>query len=218
MGDKVKLYLASDSTAQTYGQSEAPQAGWGQFIGNYFDEKVEIYNYAIGGRSSKTFITEGRLANILDEIAKNDYLLIQLGHNDSTKIRPQRYTEPYDDYKQYLKQYVQGAREHQAIPILITPVARLHYVNQEFLMDFGDYCNAMKEVAEEEDVLLIDLMKQSLAYYTSIGYEQVKELFMISVNGTDCTHFTEKGAGEIARLVAQGVKSLEINLSNKVLL
>lgn len=74
----------------------------------------------------------------------------------------------------------------------------------------------MKEVAEQEEVLLIDLMKRSTEYYTSIGYEQASELFMISINGTDCTHFTEKGADEVAKLVAQGIKKLETNLSKYV--
>ena len=73
-------------------------------------------------------------------------------------------------------------------------------------MDFGDYCNAMKEVAEENDVYLIDLMKKSITYLSSIGYENAKELYMISVNGTDCTHFTEKGANAMAKLVSEGMK------------
>lgn len=210
------MYLASDSTVQTYGPSEAPQAGWGQFIDQYLTDQVEVANHAIGGRSSKTFITEGRLEKIAEKMTAGDYLLIQMGHNDSTKIRPERYTEPYDDYKKYLKQYIKAARLCEAIPILITPVGRLHYVNEEFLVDFGDYCNAMKEIAEEEEVLLIDLMKSSINYYTSIGYEEASKLFMISVNGTDCTHFTETGANQIAKLVSVELKKLRVKLSNYV--
>lgn len=210
----IDVYLAGDSTVQTYQSSESPQAGWGQFISSYFTEDVACFNHAIGGRSTKTFITEGRLEKIINEIKEGDYLLIQMGHNDSTKIRPERYTEPYDDYKKYLKQYVDGARAKCAIPILITPVGRLHYINNEFLADFGDYCNAMKEVAAENEVLFVDLMKRSIQYFSSIGYEEVYRLFMISVNETDCTHFTEKGADEMARLVSQGIKDLSIELSN----
>src|SRR5699024_10867761 len=149
------VYLASDSTVQTYHETETEQGGWGQFIQNYFTDQVQVHNHAIGGRSSKTFITEGRLDKIIEDINEGDYLLIQMGHNDSTKVRPERYTEPYGDYKDYLKQYIDEARSKQAIPILITPVGRLHYVEGEFLADFGDYCNAMKEVAKENDVLLI---------------------------------------------------------------
>jgi lysophospholipase L1-like esterase len=209
----MNIYLAGDSTVQTYDVNRAPQAGWGQFLKDYFTDDVNVVNHAIGGRSSKTFITENRLSKIVTEINEGDYLLIQMGHNDSTKCRTERYTEPYEDYKIYLKQYIDGAHSKQAIPILITPVGRLHYVNQEFLVDFGDYCNAMKEIAEEHDVQIIDLMKMSIEYFSSIGYERAKELFMVSVDGNDCTHFTEKGANEMARLVSRGIKNLTIRLS-----
>ncbi|WEG13706.1 rhamnogalacturonan acetylesterase [Pullulanibacillus sp. KACC 23026] len=207
--------LASDSTCQTYSKEAAPQAGWGQFISQYFTDTISFFNHSIGGRSSKTFVEEGRLDAIVDEIKEGDYLLIQMGHNDSTLSKPERYTDPFTAYKKYLRMYVDGAREKQAIPILMTPVGRLHYENGEFINDFPDYCEAMKQVAEEEEVLLIDLMSLSLAYYESIGYGEAKTLFMVSFNGTDHTHFTEKGADAIACLVSQAVKRLELNLSFK---
>lgn len=212
----IDVYLAGDSTVQTYDEKSTPQAGWGQSIGDYFSERIRIYNHAIGGRSSKTFITEGRLDDIMADIDPGDYLLIQMGHNDSTKIRPERYTEPYEDYKTNLKSYVSRAREKNATPILITPVGRLHYVDGEFLADFGDYCNAMKEVASEDNVHLIDLMTRSISYFESIGYENAKQLFMVSVNETDCTHFTQKGADEMAQLVCKGIQDLGIELSTYV--
>ena len=89
-------------------------------------------------------------------------------------------------------------------------------MNGEFLEDFGDYRNAMKEVALENEVPIIDLMKSSIGYFTTLGYDQTEKLFMISVNGTDCTHFTKKGANEMAKLVAAGVKDLSVNLSREV--
>ena len=204
--NKITIYLAADSTVRDYDPTEYPQAGWGQFIGDYLTDEVVIKNHAVGGRSSKTFITEGRLAKIEEEISANDFLFIQMGHNDSTNDRPERYTEPYGSYKSYLQQYINMAKSKKAIPVLITPVGRLHYVNDEFLMDFGDYCNAMKELAEENEVYLIDLMKRSINYLSSIGYVNANGLYMISVNGTDCTHFTEKGAKEMAKLVCDGMK------------
>ncbi|KRG12706.1 rhamnogalacturonan acetylesterase [Lederbergia galactosidilytica] len=213
---KINVYLAGDSTVQTYDSSRAPQAGWGQCISKYFIDDVQFFNHAIGGRSSKTFITEGRLAEIEKQLKKDDYLFIQMGHNDSSKSRPERYTEPYEDYKDYLIQYIQIARDRKAIPILITPVARLHYIRREFLADFGDYCNAMKEVAEENDVLLFDLMQESIKKFSSLGYDEIFSYFRIAVNETDCTHFTEKGANEIAKLVSQGINDLSIELSNYV--
>ncbi|MCZ8514229.1 rhamnogalacturonan acetylesterase [Paenibacillus filicis] len=209
----LTVYIAGDSTVQTYKAESAPQAGWGQFISRYFTGNVRFINKAIGGRSSKTFVEEGRLEEILNVLQENDYLFIQMGHNDSTASKPERYTEPFGSYKTYLKMYTAGAKEWGAIPILLTPVGRLHYHEGTFLNDFSDYCAAMKQVAEEEQVQLIDLMDRSLALYRSLGYDEAAELFMISSNGTDCTHFTEKGADHIARLVMQGVKELQIPIS-----
>ncbi|UOQ47038.1 rhamnogalacturonan acetylesterase [Gracilibacillus caseinilyticus] len=196
------IFLASDSTCQTYTKEQAPQAGWGQFLPEYLPEYT-ICNHAIGGRSSRTFIEEGRLKDIEKEIQKGDYLLIQMGHNDATIQKPERYTDPYTDYKQYLKQYIEVARSHYATPVLITPVARLHYVLGEFLIDFNDYCNAMKEVAEEEECILLDLMSLSIAHLTDVGLDQATTYYMVDVNGTDYTHFTEQGANQIAAIIAK---------------
>lgn len=204
------VYLAGDSTVQTYGTEHAPQAGWGQYIADYFAKEVRFENRAIGGRSSKTFVEEGRLQNILEDIGEGDFLFVQMGHNDATKSRPERYTEPYSSYSSYLRMYVEGARSRGAIPVLITPVGRLHVENGAFLNDFPDYCAAMKRMADEEDVPLVDLMAESLAYYSAVGYEAAKSFFMVSVNGTDHTHFTDAGAREIARLLADRLKSLGI--------
>ncbi|SDY03507.1 Lysophospholipase L1 [Evansella caseinilytica] len=216
MCGKVNVYLAGDSTVQTYDKSDAPQSGWGKWLATFFPCNVTVLNHAIGGRSSKTFITEGRLAAIVEQIRENDYLFVQIGHNDATKNKPERYTEPFTTYKNYLKMYIDGARSRKAIPVLLTPVARLHYENGTFVNDFPEYCRAMKEVAAEKDVLLIDLMARSLEEYASAGYEAVRSYFMISVNGADCTHFTETGAKVIARLVAEGIRDLNIELSSCV--
>jgi lysophospholipase L1-like esterase len=212
-GARPTVYIAGDSTVQTYSASYAPQAGWGQFIANYFTTDVAFVNKAIGGRSSKSFVLEGRLDEILGQIRPNDYLFVQMGHNDATKSRPERYTDPQTTYKQYLKMYLDGARQRGATPVLITPVGRLNYKNGVFVNDFTAYTTAMKELAAAENVKLIDLMSKSLAYYTSIGYNETYTLFMVSVNGTDYTHFTEKGANQIARLVSEGVREINVPIS-----
>ena len=208
---KIKVYLAGDSTVQTYSIDCAPQAGWGQFIENYFNDKVEVFNHAIGGRSSKTFINEGRLKNILDKIEKDDYLIIQMGHNDASIDKPERYTEPNFEYKEYLSEYIDGAFEKGAIPILITPVATLKFDGKNFLNEFPEYCNSMKELAKEKNVGIIDLMNISLEYFRKIGYDETYGLFMASSNGTDYTHFTEKGANAIAKLISEEMKKIDIN-------
>lgn len=198
---------------QTYDSEHAPQAGWGQFISDFFPDEVRFVNRAIGGRSSKTFIEEGRLESILQEIREGDYLFVQMGHNDSTKSRPERYTDPYTDYMTNLRMYIEGARSRGAIPVLITPVGRLHMENGEFMNDFPDYCQAMKRLAAEQEVRLIDLMSASLEHYASVGYEESLTYFMVAVNGSDYTHFTEKGARRIAGIVAAEIGRLRIRLN-----
>jgi lysophospholipase L1-like esterase len=210
------VYLAGDSTVQNYNSSYYPQAGWGQMIYKYFTSDVSFVNKAIGGRSSKNFVLQGRLDEILNIIQPQDYLFIQFGHNDASINNADRYAAPFTTYKEYLVKYIDGARAKGAIPVLITPVARLNYKNNSFVNDFPDYCTAMKQVAQEKNCLIIDLMSKSLDYYKTIGYDQTYKLYMVSSNGTDYTHFTEEGASQIARIVATEVKQLNIGISKYV--
>jgi lysophospholipase L1-like esterase len=205
----VKVYMAGDSTVQTYDKSQSPQAGWGQFIANNFTTNVEFINHSIGGRSSKSFINEGRLDPILKEIKKGDYLLIQMGHNDASIDKPERYTEPHKEYKNYLKMYIDGARKNGAIPILITPIATLNFNGKHFIKGFTEYCTSMKQLASQEEVKFIDLMGKSLEYFTSVGYDEAYTFFMISSNGIDPVHFTEKGAKRIADIVSKELINIE---------
>jgi len=198
----INIFLAGDSTVQTYKKDEL-QGGWGEFLENHLPNEINVFNYAIGGRSSKTFIEEGRLHNMLKNMSKNDYLFIQMGHNDATKNRPERYTDPMTTYKDYILKYIDSARHISAIPILITPVARLNVEDGNYKNDFSEYCQALREVAGEKDVPLIDLMSESLLFYKTIGYGATFQLFMASINHTDFTHFTKKGANEIAKIVAK---------------
>ncbi len=214
---KPTVYLCGDSTVQTYSASYAPQAGWGQMISKYFTTDVLFVNRSIGGRSSKSFIVDGRLDDIINVIKPGDYLFVQFGHNDATISKPERYTEPTTEYKQYLRQYIDKARSKNAIPVLITPVARLNYSNGVYKNDFPAYCTSMKEVAVEKNVACIDLMTNSINYYNTLTYNQVYKLYLVSSNGTDYTHFTESGATEIARIVAEGVKALNLQISQFVI-
>lgn len=217
MEDKtIKIYIAGDSTVQTYNEESAPQAGWGQFIQNYFKDNVVFYNHAIGARSSKTFIQEGRLNNILAKIKQDDYLLIQMGHNDASIDKKERYTEPKTEFKSYLSQYIDGAREKNAIPILITPVATLKYEGNKFLNQFPEHTESMRELAKQKNVILIDLMKISLEYLESIGYDEAYKMYMVAHNGTDYAHFNNFGANIIAGLIAKEIKKLKLNISEYV--
>jgi len=214
---KSTVYICGDSTVSNYAASSAPQTGWGQVISKYFTSDVLFQNKAVGGLSSKTFITGGYLDKILNAIKANDYLFVQFGHNDATPSRPERYTDPNTTFKEYLRQYIDKAREKKAIPVLITPMARFIYTNGVFQNSFPAYQQAMKEVAAEKNVPCVDLMTASLNYYNSIGYDKVKPFYMISVNRTDTTHFTDKGALQMARLVSEGIAGLDLTISKFVL-
>ncbi|WP_091048199.1 cellulose binding domain-containing protein [Glycomyces sambucus] len=225
--DGITVYLASDSTVQTYDPYYEPQAGWGQVIDRYFDESVTIANHAIGGRSSRSFIEQGRLDAILSEIQPGDYLFVQFGHNDATVSVPERYTSP-DDYKTYLRDYyIAGAIEKGAVPVLVTPVSRRSFdaATGEFNVSFPEYVEKVHELHEETGVAMVDLSASSRAYLNEIGPEEAKSVFLHVPAGVypnrpsgtvDDTHFQEYGAIQMARLVAEETATLGLPLSGHV--
>jgi fibronectin type 3 domain-containing protein len=224
--EKPTVYIAGDSTVQTYDEYWRPEAGWGQMIPRYFSSDITFKNHAIGGRSTKSFINEGRLDNVLRIIKPNDYFLIQFGHNDATVSIPERYAS-VPDYKNYLKTYINGARQRGATPILVTPVGRRDFNAEsgKFNVSFPEYVQGMKEVAEEMNVDVIDLSARSVAYYDTIGPEGTLSVFLHTDPGVyaafpngsqDNTHFQEYGAIQLARLVSDEIKSLNIDLSSYV--
>ncbi|NYI03942.1 GDSL-type esterase/lipase family protein [Allostreptomyces psammosilenae] len=225
--DAPTVYIASDSTAQTYDSYYAPQTGWGQVIDQFFSDDVTIANHAIGGRSSRSFIEEGRLDAILDEIQPGDYLLVQFGHNDGTVSRPERYTPP-EDYKEYLREdYIAGALARGATPVVVTPVSRRTFDvrTESYAPSFPAYEQKAIEVAAEENVPLIDLAASSRAFLDSIGDQEARSVFLHvppgvypnRPNGTiDDTHFQEYGATEVARLIAEDIAALDLPLSRYV--
>ncbi|WP_051393449.1 cellulose binding domain-containing protein [Glycomyces arizonensis] len=225
--DGITVYLASDSTVQTYDPYWEPQAGWGQMLDQFFDDEVTVANHAIGGRSSRSFIEEGRLDAILDEIQPGDYLFVQFGHNDATVSRPERYTPP-DDYKMYLRDYyIAGAIEAGAIPVLVTPVSRRDFDPDtgEFNVSFPEYVEKVYELHEETGVAMVDLSASSRAYLNEIGPEEAKSVFLHVPPGVypnrpdgtaDDTHFQEYGAIQMARLVAEETATLDTPLAEHV--
>ncbi|WP_046174260.1 rhamnogalacturonan lyase family protein [Domibacillus indicus] len=225
-GEEPTVYIAGDSTVQTYDEYWRPEAGWGQMIPRYFNDDLSFSNQAIGGRSSKTFITEGRLDAILRAIRPNDYFLIQFGHNDATISRPERYAS-VPDYKEYLKTYINGARQRGAEPILVTPVGRRDFqeATGQFNISFPEYVQGMKEVAEELNVQLVDLSARSVEYFNEIGPEGTLAVFLHTDPGVypafpngsqDNTHFQEYGAIQMARLVADEIEESESSLKSYV--
>lgn len=223
MGIK-NVFLAGDSTMCDYPADVAPRAGWGQKLGEFLKKEVVVYNDAVSGRSSKSFIHEGRLEQIAARMSAGDYLLVQFGHNDE-KLDEERHTDPFTTYKSYLKRYIEAAVSKGAIPVFITPVQRRSFDEQGDLQDtHGEYPQAMKQLAEEYKVRLIDLGLKSKLLLEQLGPELSKRLFLWLEPGEhanypggvrDDTHFCAYGAEVIAKLVVEGLLEHGIPLVNR---
>jgi lysophospholipase L1-like esterase len=165
---------------------------------------VEVANRAINGRSSKSFVDEGRLDAILAAIRPGDLLLIQFGHNDEKIDDPTRYTEPWTTYQDYLRLYVDGARGRGARPLLATPAERRRFdADGNAVPTHGDYPAAMRALAQQERVTLLDIEALSLALWQRLGVEETKVYFNWTETEQDNTHFNPPGAIAVARLVAR---------------
>jgi lysophospholipase L1-like esterase len=197
------LYIAGDSTAAQKYADAAPETGWGMALPFFLREQLEVANHAVNGRSSKSFVDEGRLEVVLEAIRPGDLLLIQFGHNDEKSADPTRYTEPWTTYQDYLRQYVDGARAHGARPVLATPVERRKFdADGNAVPTHGDYPAAMRALAEEEHVALLDIQALSIALWQRLGVEETKKYFNWTATEQDNTHFNPPGAIAVARLVA----------------
>lgn len=215
--DALKIFIAGDSTAAN--QPGFPYAGWGQMLSMYMKHDVVVANHAHSGRSSKSFIDEGRLDAIMSEIQKDDYLFIQFGHNDQKKD-VERSTDPHTGYIEYLTRYIDAARSVGAHPVLLTSVQRRFFNEDGTLQDtHGEYLPAMRKLAADQQVPLIDMAEKTKALYESLGPERSKSLFVWGEPGEftsfpagvkDNTHFQEYGAVRVAGLVAEGIRELNL--------
>lgn len=161
------IYIAGDSTVQTYNAKYAPQQGWGAYLSENLPDKVTVSNHAIAGRSSKSFYDNGRLDTILGSIKKNDYLLIQFGINDSAANKAERYAPTCGkvpgtagSFEDYMAKYIEGAQAKGATPVLVTTVIGLKSYDsksQKFVGSYSNYCNAMKQLAAYYNIPCIDL-------------------------------------------------------------
>ncbi len=213
-----KIYWAGDSTVANNDFSTYPQTGIGQVMNLFLDKEINVHNHAKNGRSTKSFINQSRLAKIYSQIREGDFLFIQFGHNDSKVDDPSRYSEAYGDYQVNLEKFINVARNRNAYPVLISPVCRRWFDENNLLMKniHEDYPAAMRAVAKKFDVAYIDLYDLSKSLLCEWGSEVSKKYFM-----ADKTHLTHGGAVEFARLIALGLHSLGgeyIKLLNKSLI
>jgi lysophospholipase L1-like esterase len=198
----VRIVLVGDSTVCNY-PDDKPERGWGQYIQGYFDESVKVINLAKSGRSTKTFMKEGLWKKALDE--KPQFVLVQLGHNDSHAPEKPEATNAATDYKENLRIYIDESRAIGAKPILVTPmVRRVFREDGKLANELQPYVDAMKQVAAEKQVPLIDLHASSMALVEPLGAAGSAD--MANKPG-DNTHFGAKGAQTMAKLVMNELPS-----------
>lgn len=221
-----RVFIASDSTAQDYAAAKYPQSGWGSMLRCAFGPEVTVENRAIGGRSTRSFIAEGRLDRIAQDIRAGDTLLIQFGHNDANLAKPERYAS-IPDYIDFLHRYIDVAVKAGAQPVLLTPVTRRNFKDGKIVPSFPIYSVAVRQVAEQTHTPLIDLDTLSGRWVQSVGVEDSKRLFLHYSgaagapgfpNGVDDdTHFSEMGARGVANIVAGALAKLHLPISSHVL-
>lgn len=208
----LRIVIIGDSTVCNY-PATRPDRGWGQFIEEYFkDGAVKVINLAAAGRSTKTFIQEGRWQKALAE--KPDYVLIQFGHNDSHATNQPEATTAATDYKDYLRRYIDESSAIGATPILVTPMVRRTFDSQGKITEPTDrslfsYATAMKEVGTEKNVAVIDLHTSSQALAEKLGPAASAEM---ANKKDDNTHFNEQGARAMADLVVKELPPAEPKL------
>ena len=221
----LRIFIASDSTAQDYKPERYSQSGWGTMLRCAVAANVTIENRAIGGRSTNSFIREGRLDTIAADLCKGDTLLIQFGHNDASIDKPERFTT-IAQYRANLRRFLDVASHAGARAVILTPVARRDFKDGIEQPSFPTYADAARQVARETGAPLIDLGKTSRAWVQATGADAAKGYYLHYVGAagapgyptgvTDDTHFNEIGARRIADLVATGLHRLKLPIARYV--
>ncbi|MPR35238.1 rhamnogalacturonan acetylesterase [Salmonirosea aquatica] len=228
--DPVNLYLIGDSTVKTgSGVGQNGQWGWGSVLSQHFDTtRIKIHNHAIGGRSSRTFVSEGRWDKVLSQLKPGDYLLIQFGHNDSSPVNDTlrargtirgigEKTEEIDNlitkkheivhsYGWYLRKFIAEAKSKGAIPIVCSPIPRNSWNKDHIVRPDDSYPQWAEAVSDAQGAYFIDLYELIATEYDRSTPAQVKQQYFTSL---DDTHTALAGAELNAKMVAKGIKSLK---------
>jgi lysophospholipase L1-like esterase len=200
------LYLAGDSTVTD--QAEAPSASWGQMLPRFFGADISVANHAESGETLKSFVTGLRLDKLLSRLAPGDWVMIQFGHNDQKSQWPQTYVDAETTYRSWLRVYIAEVRRRGATAILVTPPERRNFDAAGHIVDsHGDYPQAVRDVARDEGVALVDLHDMSRRFYEALGPELAARAFADA--GRDKTHHNEYGAYSLARMVIEGLRACD---------
>ena len=226
--EKPVFYIIGDSTVRNGdGTGKNQQWGWGSMIANYFDtNKISVRNHAIGGRSSRTFITEGRWQRILETLKKGDYVIMQFGHNDSGPLDDtarargtirgigEESKEIYNpitkkqevvySYGWYMRKYIRETKQKGATAIVCSPIPRNDWKDGKVTRSSDSYSKWAQEVAASEGAFFIDLNNLVALKYEEMGAEKVKPFFPV-----DHTHTNLDGAILNAEIVINAIKEIK---------
>lgn len=216
----ARILIAGDSTAQGYGPERYPQSGWGQFLVCGLKPGSEVVNRARAGRSTRTFISEKRWDELMAETRPGDTVLIQFGHNDAAYEKPERFADATTTFRDNLLRMIWETRGRQAVPVLLTPVARRSFWdNGETRADFAEYSAVTRSLAASTGTALIDLEALSRQMIKAAGAQPARDLYLHYPAGRwpafpkgidDDTHFSEIGARRVADLVAGALAGLPV--------
>jgi lysophospholipase L1-like esterase len=213
----IRLHLAGDSTLADKLPEKRPETGWGEPFAMLFAAgSVRVINHARNGRSTRTFIEEGRWQALLDDAVPGDHVFLQFGHNDASEHKADRYT-PLPQYRENLRRFVLEARAAGLHPLLLTPVARRRFdAAGELQSSHGAYPQAVRALAEELAVPLVDAEALSSALLIKAGPGASRHLFLHLLPGEhpnhpqglqDDTHFSTAGAMAVAAAIAGALRA-----------
>jgi len=220
---KPTLFLIGDSTMSDKKDPEVnPEHGWGQMLPQLMTSEITIENYAVNGRSSRSFIAEGLWEEVKNKLQPGDFVFIQFGHNDQKVKDSSRYTNAFTQYRANLERFVKETREKGGIPILMSSIVRRNFNEEGVLVDtHGEYPLVTRMVAEFLEVAFIDMQLLTEQLEIAYGPEDSKKLHLHLEPGEDSyepegrhddTHLSEKGATMVASLALQEIakKNLEL--------
>ena len=219
VADVTTVFLCGNSTVVD--QEDEPWASWGQMITRWFGPQVAIANFAESGLSCTTFLAQLRLDKILSQLKKDDYVIVEFGHNDEKEKKAG--DGAWYSYSRNLKIFVDRVRAAGGNIIFCTPTARRFFKDGRIENTHGDYPAAMKAVAGREQVPVIDLTQMSTVFYETLGEEGSKKALVHYPANTfpnqekalaDNTHFNPYGAWEIAKMVVMGLKQIQSPLAS----
>lgn len=220
--DLPVIYLAGNSTVVD--QEYEPWASWGQMFPRFLKPEIVVANYAESGETLRAFRRENRLKKILSLMKPGDYLFIEFAHNDQKPGG--NHVEPFTTYQDELRYFINSAKEKGGKTILVTSTNRRKFdENGKIVNTLEEYPEAMRQLAREENIPMVDLNRMSKQFYESLGVENSKKAFVhYPANSypnqdqplADNTHFNPYGAYELAKCVVQGLVDINHEISKLV--